>query len=330
MSSQRSTYRYPVIVGIFVTAGILILVTAIFTLGGQRGSFVSSRIIRARFTDIGGLKKGDNVWMDGVKVGMIRDIRIEGKSRVLVLLRIDTAIDSLVKQDSRVRISSDGIMGNRIVVIYGGSVAAPLFTDDDVMEADLYNDPQALFRTLGESSKDVAGLAANLRKITNQILYGQGVAGRLLNDTIVAQNLMQSSKSLQHTMARVETMSIRADQLVVSLQRSAGRLSEPGNIAYGLLEDTVMYQNLLGSSQQLKEALQSLAYTAKSLEKPGKALGQEKSMVGTILYDTLSGRHLKQTLDHIDSASRIMEQDLKALQHSIFLRRYFKKKDKSK
>lgn len=330
MSAERSTYRYPVVVGVFVTVGILILVTAIFTLGGQRGSFVRSRIIQARFTDIGGLKKGDNVWLDGVKVGMIRDIRIEGKNRVIVELRVDKIIDSLIKRDSRVRISSDGIMGNRIVVIYGGSTTSPLFTEFDIMEADPYNDPQALFRTLGESSKDVAGLADNLRKISNQVLYGQGVAGRLLNDTIMAQSLLLASRSLQHTMTRVETTALRADKLVASLQRSAGRLSEPGNLAYGILEDTVMYQNLLESSQQLKDALQSLAYTAKSLEKPGKALGQEKTMVGTILYDTLSGIHLKQTLDHIDSASRIMEQDLKALQHSILLRHYFKRKGNSK
>lgn len=329
MSAERSSYRYPVVVGIFVTVGILILVTAIFTLGGQRGSFLKSRMIQVRFTDIGGLKKGDNVWLDGVKVGMIRDIRIEGKSKVMVTLRVDQAIDSLIKRDSRVRISSDGIMGNRIVVIYGGSIASPLYADNDVMEADLYNDPQALFRTLGESSKDVAGLAANLRSISERILSGRGVVGQLLNDPVMANDIAESSHALHQTLLRLETAAGRADKTMASLQQAAGRLSEPGSVAYGLLADTAMYRNLFESAQQLRNGLESLARTAKLLEKPGVALGKEQSLVGTMLYDTLSGNHLRQIIRQINSASRVMEEDLKALQHSIFLRRYFRKKQKS-
>ena len=50
-----------VIVGIFIFLGIAILVVTIFTLGGQKKTFVRSFHINAVFNDVGGLLKGANV-----------------------------------------------------------------------------------------------------------------------------------------------------------------------------------------------------------------------------------------------------------------------------
>lgn len=330
MNRERPAYRYPVIVGFFVTIGTLILVLVIFTLGGQRGTFMSTKLVHARFTDIGGLKKGDNVWLSGVKIGMIREIRIEGRQSVLVTLGVDAKVDSLIRKDSHVRISSDGIMGNRIVMIYGGSPAEDLLSEDDVIDADVYADPQELFRTLGNSSRDVADLASNLREISEEVLEGQGIFGRLVNDSVWAETLVQSSRGLHRTISRLESTATRTGRLMESLQHAANQLQEPGNLAYGILEDTVLFHNLFEASEKLRSGMENLSQFSNSLNQSGVALNNGQGVAGTILYDTLSARHLKGLLHNMDSASRVLELDLRALQHSFLLRRYFRRLERKK
>lgn len=331
MTSEKSrSYRFPIVVGFFVTLGTLILVLAIFILGGQRGTFLRTKLVHARFTDIGGLKKGDNVWFAGVKIGMIRYIRIEGKHKVLVTFGIDASVDSLIRKDSRVRISSDGIMGNRIVVIYGGSNQEKNLAESDVIEADVYADPQELFRTLGNSSHDLADLASNLKEISNEILNGPGSISRLLNDSMLSNSIAQTGAGLHRAIDRLEITASRTGRLVESLQESAQRLHEPGNLAYELLEDTTFYHNLMASSEHLKTGLAGLADFSKSLENCKVALSGQRGIAGTLLYDSLSAVHLKSTLTNLDSASRVLETDLRALQHSLLLRRYFRKQERKR
>ena len=330
MTEERSQYRYPVVVGTFVALGLLILLLAIFTLGGQRGSFLNTRHLQARFADIGGLKKGDNVWLAGVKVGMIRRIEITGRRNVMVTLSVDESVDSLIRKDSRVRISSDGIMGNRIVVIYGGTPREPMLQEDEILEADAYNDPQDLLRTLGEGSRDAAELASNLKDISSEILNGNGVIGRLIQDSIWSSTLVETSTGLQRTISRLETTADRTQTFMENLNRSAEQMHQPGNLMYELLEDTTFYHDLLESSRRLKAGLTSLSAFSTSMERSGEALNRKTGIAGTLLYDSTAARHLNRTLHHLDSASRILEIDLRALQHSIFLRRYFRKEERRK
>ena len=54
--------KRPVIVGVFIIIGIIILVVAILTLGGQKKTFVKSVNINAVFNDVSGLLTGGNIW----------------------------------------------------------------------------------------------------------------------------------------------------------------------------------------------------------------------------------------------------------------------------
>ncbi len=64
----------PVIVGMFILLGLLILVLTIFTLGNQKKTFVRTFTLYSIFDNVGGLLKGGNVWLSGVKIGTIKTI----------------------------------------------------------------------------------------------------------------------------------------------------------------------------------------------------------------------------------------------------------------
>src|SRR3954462_501696 len=106
-----------VIVGIFILLGIAILIITILTLGGQHKTFEKSVTIRAIFDDINGLQKGNNIWFSGVKIGTVKRISFFGSSQVAVDMSIEEASQQYIRKNAKARISSEGLIGNKIVVI---------------------------------------------------------------------------------------------------------------------------------------------------------------------------------------------------------------------
>src|ERR1700712_3337426 len=117
--------RRAITVGIFLSLGLVIFMIGIFTLGGEQKSFAKNIQISAVFDDVSGLKKGNDVWFSGVKVGNITSIRFVGTSQVDVRMKVDQSIQQFIHRNAGVRIRSDGLIGNKIIVIDGGSPQAP-------------------------------------------------------------------------------------------------------------------------------------------------------------------------------------------------------------
>jgi phospholipid/cholesterol/gamma-HCH transport system substrate-binding protein len=102
-----------IIVGVFVLLGVAVFVIGVLTLGGQQKSFVKSIHISSVFNDVSGLKKGNNVWFSGVKVGTIKNIHFTGPSQVDVIMSIDASTQQYIHRNAGVRISSDGLLVTR-------------------------------------------------------------------------------------------------------------------------------------------------------------------------------------------------------------------------
>ena len=62
--------------GVFVLGGIALFLTAVFLIGSENNIFSRTFTIAAVFRNVEGLKPGDNVWLSGVKVGTVSDVRI--------------------------------------------------------------------------------------------------------------------------------------------------------------------------------------------------------------------------------------------------------------
>src|SRR6202000_1313371 len=93
-------------VGIFLSLGLVIFILGVFTLGGQQKSFAKSIKLSAIFDDVAGLKKGNDVWFSGVKVGNITSIKFVGTSQVDVQMKIDQATQQYIHNNAGVKISS--------------------------------------------------------------------------------------------------------------------------------------------------------------------------------------------------------------------------------
>lgn len=316
---NESSNKRAVIVGVFVFIGMIFFLGAILMVGNLRETFKNKMEIKSHFDEVNGLKKGNNIWFSGVKIGIVNSLNFYGKSQVEVSMKIATTAKQYIRKDAKVKISSDGLIGNKILVIYGGTEQAGAVEEGDTLGVEKTFSSEDMINTLQENNKNVQAITNELRTITAKLSAGEGTLGKLLNEDTIYENISAATESLKNTSAR-------AQQLVNSLATFSSGLNKKGTLANELVTDTVVFSSVKASVKQLH----NIADTASALITNLKlASSNPKSSIGVLLYDEESGTRLKETIQNLDSSSKKLDEDLEAAQHSFLLRGYFKKKAKA-
>src|SRR5215470_11845372 len=126
---MKASDRRTIIVGVFIFVGLLVLTIGILAIGKLNKSFTKKISVTAVFDDVNGLQQGNNIWYSGVKIGIVRDLNFYKSSQVKVIMNIDQKAQPYIHKNAKAKISSDGLIGNKIIVIYGGDSNAPPVED---------------------------------------------------------------------------------------------------------------------------------------------------------------------------------------------------------
>lgn len=315
--------RKSIIVGIFVLLGVAVFVIGILTLGGQNKSFVKSFKISAIFTDVAGLKKGNNVWFSGVKVGTIKAVRFTGGAKVDVDMSIDAATQQYIHRNALAHISSDGLIGNKIIVIDGGSPQAPIVQDGDVLQAAKLLSTDDIMATLQKNNENLLAITGDFKTLGHQILAGKGTVGALLADSSMAMQLRAAMRNLQATTATASRMAVQLDAF-------SHKMNTKGGFADKLLTDTVAYSNIQQSIAKLKEAANNATILTDNLNKTSNKLNSTDNILGVLLNDPKGAVKVQSTLNYLQQSSIKLNDDLEAVQHNFLLKGFFKKREKAK
>ena len=310
-----------VMVGIFVFLGIVILVAGIFALAGQQKRFISTVSLNAVFDDVGGLKAGNNVWFSGVKVGTVKSIELFGEAQVLVNLNVVESAQKYIRKNAVARISSESFIGNKNIVIEGGTIEAPPVEDGDRILAVNPLDTDDLMETLQRNNENLVEITSNLKQLTSKIVQGEGTIGKLLTDEDVARDFEAMVNNLQQT-------SRNAVGASRELTRFTSKLNTPGGLADQVLTDTTVYSQLRRSMAQLEEATNSAAALAENLRETSTRLNNDNNAVSVLLNDEEFARNLKGTLQNLETSSEKFDENMEALQSNILFRGFFRKRDK--
>lgn len=323
---MRSTSnRRAVIVGIFTLIGIAILVVTILTLGSQRKTFTNSIMVTSVFSNVNGLQKGNNIWFTGVKVGTVKSVDIIQSGRVEVKMNIDESAQKYIHKDAHAKLSSDGLIGNKIVEIYGGSLQIPHIETGDVLRTDTLLSTDAMMNTLSKNNDNLLAITNDLKTITNRIADGKGTLGKLLNDDTLMNQINALTSSLNRSANHVEQLSNAAAQYTA-------KLNKPGSLANDLVTDTTVFSNLRQVTQRLRSVADSSQIMIDNLNATGVTLrngiNDKDAPLGMLLSDKKAADQIKVTLTNLQSASKKLDEDLEAIQHNFLLRGFFKKKAK--
>ena len=119
-------------VGIFVFSTLVTLMGAIFLLGSRTQYFQPQYTLKAVFSNVGYLLEGAGVYLAGVQVGRVGQIRFfedVAAQKVLVVLKVARDYQDRIRQDSVAVITSSGLLGDKYIDITLGSESEPELQD---------------------------------------------------------------------------------------------------------------------------------------------------------------------------------------------------------
>ncbi|HMT28303.1 MAG TPA: MlaD family protein [Bacteroidia bacterium] len=313
-----SSNKRTVIVGIFIIVGLVFLVAGILMVGNLRNTFKKKMPIVAHFEDVGGLQTGNNVWFSGVKIGTVSNLRFYGTTQVEVTMKIETKAQQYIRKDAKIKLSTDGLIGNKILVIYGGTSAKPEVQEGDTLEVEKTFSSEDMINTLQENNKNLLAITSDFKAISKKIAGGEGTVGKLLDDDSIYENINAATASLQNASAK-------AQHMMTSLSSFSEGLNTKGTLANELSTDTIVFNSLKASVLQLQQMADTANVFITNLNAAGS---NTKTAIGVLLHDEETGAHLKETIKNLETSSKKLDEDLEAAQHNFLLRGYFKKKNK--
>lgn len=325
---EKEENKRALIVGIFIALGVVIFVVGIFTLGGQQSIFKKTFHVTAVFDDVAGLKKGNNVWFSGVKVGTISDVKFTGQSQVEVQMSIDNNVQSYIHSNAGAKISSDGLIGNKIIVIDGGSPQAPMIADGDMVQTNKQLSTDDIMKTLQKNNENLLAITTDFKKISNNIVKGKGLVGALMTDSVMALKFRSIVNNLNAT-------TVSTQKVASSLNHFSDKLNTKGGLTDKLLTDTSVFNQLKASVEQLKQTTasanklaESLNHSGANLEHATGKLNTTDNILGILLNDPKGAAKLQSTLNYLNESSIKLNDDLEAAQHNFLLKGFFKDKAK--
>ena len=123
---ETHTQKFKVRLGLFIAGGLALFVLAIFIIGKQKNLFNPVFKLTTTFYNVSGLQVGNNIRFSGINVGTVDNITIINDSTVKVDMLIKKDVRQFIKSDCEVAIGSEGLIGDRLLIITQGSSDAPL------------------------------------------------------------------------------------------------------------------------------------------------------------------------------------------------------------
>lgn len=311
-----------VLVGIFVFVGIAILVAGILTLGGQQKKFVKAIHLKAVFDDIGGLQTGNNVWFSGVKIGTVRKINFYGDSQVEIEMNVEEEVVEFIRKDSKATISSDGLIGNKIIVIYGGTTMAPPVVDGDRLESVMPLDTDQMMETLQVNNENLVEITNDLKKLTSKLAAGEGIVGAVMTDSLLAENF----RSILNNLNRA---SVNSNKMLAELNTFTSKLNQEGNLFNDLVTDTTMATELRATMESFKATAENSEQMTEELKTITEKFNSKDNAIGVMLNDEEFASNLKQTMINTDSATHNLNRGLEALEYTWPFKKGYKRKAKA-
>jgi phospholipid/cholesterol/gamma-HCH transport system substrate-binding protein len=248
-------------VGLFITGLTIILMIMVTSIGKENSLFDPKTSIRARVPNVSNLKVGSYVELKGIRIGTVSEIKIVSEDEVEILMTILAQELTWIKEDSRVSISTAGLVGDKFVEIYKGTKNSPAFNPEKSI---LFSEDTADIKRIINKGDSIASVTDRiLQKLDNILLRIED--GQLIIDTMIslnktASNMEKISSELKD--ARMGDMVKKVNMSMDNVSRSSASLERiltrvekgPGTINSLVYDESIHddLRALLGGAQRNK------------------------------------------------------------------------------
>jgi phospholipid/cholesterol/gamma-HCH transport system substrate-binding protein len=206
---MKATSQQKIKLGAFTIVALLVLFIGIFVIGSKKNMFKSTFSVYGTFKNVGGLQVGNNVRFVGINVGTVDAIEIISDSLARVDLVLQSKVKKFMKNNAVASIGSDGLMGDKLVVISSTidstmmASARPIKDGDEIKTIN----PIEYDKVLGKAKRIIDNaevLTNNLTDMITKVNSGHGTIGRLLNSDSLAKSLESTTNSAKSALNSVK------------------------------------------------------------------------------------------------------------------------------
>jgi phospholipid/cholesterol/gamma-HCH transport system substrate-binding protein len=194
---MKSSTALKMKLGVFIIFGLVVLVLGLFYVGKKKNLFDSAFHLRAQFNNVSGLTPGNNVRFGGINVGTVEDIVLVTDTSVIVNMRIKSKAQKFIHIDAVASIGSEGLMGDRVMIISPGVGTGRPVRENDVLISHAPVETDQILAGLKTSADNAALITQQLAEVAYKINHGHGVLSRLLADSTMGDNLHSTMVNLK-------------------------------------------------------------------------------------------------------------------------------------
>lgn len=308
-------------VGLFVVFGTLALIAALYFIGNRQHIFSKNIQVYAVFQNVNGLQLGNNVRYSGINVGTVSKIEMIEEASIVVQMMVEAKTATYIKRDAIATIGSDGLVGSMVVNILPGQENLPVIVSGDTIPTYSKIGADDMLSTLNVTNENAALLTADLLKITNKILEGEGALGALITDSTL-------TKDIRLTLANLKETTDGANRLIGSLNYKVSKIDMENSAAGVLLNDTLLGNQVLQMVSNLEQSSVAISETSKQLASIMSQINTAESTFNYLTKDEILPKTIDSTMLEIKEASQKLNENMEALKHNFLFRSYFKKQER--
>jgi phospholipid/cholesterol/gamma-HCH transport system substrate-binding protein len=238
-------------IGIFVVIACALLLWATF----QSGSFRLGREeeIVVGFPSVGGLEQGAVVRLNGVPVGIVRDISLapDGNA-VAVKLGVKRGTRARLHDGASARITTVGFLAELYVELNGGDESTPPIQSDAEITPGLLADPAVMMNKVKTMADTLEVMLSNLTSASRSLAQGKGTLGRLSKDDRLYEEIVSLTSRMNDNQER---LSARFLSLATTLDSLTYQMQHGNNTVARLLTSDDLHQHLASSTARLDSIL---------------------------------------------------------------------------
>lgn len=262
----RASY---LIVGLFVIAGMMGLVFAAMWITGTRTDDAVALYDIYFEGAVAGLKPGNAVQYRGIPVGDVIDMRIDPENVERVLVVIEVAADTPVKEDTEATLALQGITGLSYIQLTGGTQAAAALETQSGQRRPVIKSRPSELAAIFEAAPELLNRAIEVIGML-EILLGPENQQRIGN---ILANIENTTGALSDSSGDIDKLLSEGAGVVADVRKVTSVLAENSDDidtilteSAGTMEDVhALTTSLAGSTDDIKTVLSEGASTMKNM-----------------------------------------------------------------
>jgi phospholipid/cholesterol/gamma-HCH transport system substrate-binding protein len=310
-------------VGALIIVSLIVASVAIFLVGERSNIFARKNDYFVRFETVGGLATGNPVQLNGVIVGSVRRVVLPEdveEQYLTVWISIDRRFADRVREDSRARIKTLGLLGDKYVDLTSGSPGFAQIESGGEVRTGAATDVEKIIATGGDAVENLVAISYSLRTILERMEAGEGILGELTTEsetgTRAKKSLVETFETFRDITAKLDSgegtlgklindssLVDSAESAVAHLDGILGQIESGEGAVAALLNDPA-------TRDKVDQTLEAMSTMTQDLSALVADIKDGEGLLATMLFDKEYGAEVRQDIQQMIMNLRVLSDRL--------------------